>query len=129
MEIIIDTEKKTITVPQEFKKGYDARTKTNKMMGIQEDSILSMLNVKDFTVVAKKTRQVSDTITAKYINDFMTKLKDSDSKKYEEYITLKNTVVGRSKKGKELYTNFLSIKKWFYANYPEQCPFKKKEKK
>lgn len=125
MKIIIDTEKKSVEVPNDFKKAYDSQVKVAKMLGKESDSILSMLDIKDYKVVSKQVRKVLDNTNAKTIEDFMKKVKESNKDKYEEYKELKEKVVKVSPKGKQIKTNFLTIKKWFYTNFPEQNPYKK----
>lgn len=124
MQIIIDTDKKTILVPSDFKKLYDNNEKMNKKLG-NDFSITSMINFNDYKLVAKSDKRVSDHTNKDTIDNYMDSIKDSEKAKYDEYKKLKTTIVKRNKKGEPVYTNFLTIKKWFYANFPEQRPTKK----
>ena len=125
MKIIIDTDKKSIEVPHDFKVAYDNNVKMNKMLGRDTESILSMLEIKDFKIVATQNRSVKDTTNSKDIEKFMNNIKATDKAKYEEYKELRDKIVKHSPKGTPIKTSFLIVKKWFYENYPEQNPFKK----
>ena len=125
MKLIIDTDKKMVEVPSEFKVAYENLSKANKMLGKENQTLMSMLDLSDYKVVAKQTRAVKDTTNAKTIETFMNSVKDTDKDNYKEYVDLKNKVVKTTEKGTQIKTNFLTIKKWFYEKYPEQNPFKK----
>lgn len=125
MKVIIDIDKKSIEVPNKIKDAYEKQVEVNKMFGKNSGSILDMFDLSDFKVVSTQTRSVSDKTNAKDIDDFMKGVKDTDKDKYNEYVRLRDNIVGKSKNGKPLKTNFLIIKKWFYENYPNQNPYKK----
>ena len=125
MKIIIDTEKRTIEVPSEFKEAYEGQAKMNKMLGKEKESIISNLDISDYRIVSKQARKVLDKTNSKTIADYMEKVKDTKKDLYEEYINLKNKVVKTTATGKEVKTNFLVIKKWFYDNFPSENPFNK----
>lgn len=124
MQIIIDTEKKTILVPSDFKKLYDNNEKMNKKLG-NDFTITSMINFNDYKLVGKTDNRISDYTNRDTIEEYMKSIKDSNKAKYEEYVALRDKIVGTSKKGKKLKTNFLTLKKWYYSNFPEQRPTKK----
>lgn len=126
MKLIIDTDKKIIEVPSDFKGLYDNQRKMNKMLGKEDETLSSMIDLSKYSVVAKQNRVIKDTTNAKTIDEFMNSVKEKDADKYNAYIELKNKQVGTSKNGKPLKTSFLVIKKWFYENYPKQNPFKNK---
>ena len=125
MKLIIDTDKKVVEVPSEFKLVYENQAKMNKMLGKENQTLSSMLDLSEYKVVAKQTRTIKDTTNAKTIETFMESVKDTDKDNYKEYVDLKNKVVKVNEKGTKIKTNFLTIKKWFYEKYPEQNPFKK----
>lgn len=125
MKLIIDTDKKVVEVPSEFKLAYENQAKMNKMLGKENQTLSSMLDLSEYKVVAKQTRTIKDTTNAKTIETFMESVKDTDKDNYKEYVDLKNKVVKVNEKGTKIKTNFLTIKKWFYEKYPEQNPFKK----
>jgi hypothetical protein len=125
MKLIIDTDKKMVEVPSEFKVAYENLSKANKMLGKENQTLSSMLDLSEYKVVAKPTRAIKDTTNAKTIETFMNGVKDTDKDNYKEYVDLKNKVVKTTEKGTQIKTNFLTIKKWFYEKYPEQNPFKK----
>lgn len=120
MKIIIDTDKKTIEVPKKLKEA-------SELLG--HKSVLDSVNIDDYKIIIKSTtinkNRVVDKTNAKTIEDFMNKVKDSDKDTYKEYVELKNKVIGTTKNGKEVKTNFLTIKKWFYEKYPSENPLKK----
>lgn len=124
MKIIIDTDKKVVEVPSDFKALYDNQRKMNKMLGKEDETLSSMIDLSKYGVVAKQNRVIKDTTNANTIETFMNSVKDKDAEKYNEYIELKNKQVGTSKNGKPLKTSFLVVKKWFYENYPNQNPLK-----
>lgn len=125
MKLIIDTDKKVVEVPSEFKLAYENQAKMIKMLGKENQTLSSMLDLSEYKVVAKQTRTIKDTTNAKTIETFMESVKDTDKDNYKEYVDLKNKVVKVNEKGTKIKTNFLTIKKWFYEKYPEQNPFKK----
>ena len=125
MIITINTEKKSVEVPYDFKEVYENQKKYNKMLGKETPSILSILDLNNYSVVAKQTRKVVDKTNSKVIDDFMNSVKEKDKDNYDEYLSIKNKVVKTTSKGTAVKTNFLTIKKWFYSKYPEQNPFKK----
>lgn len=121
MKIIIDTDKKIVEVPKAMKEAHESQVKVDKMLGNESNSILSQLNLKDYKIVSKQINtRVGDKTTAKDIENFMKKIKDSQKDLYEEYIELKNKVVRTTVKGTEIKTNFLNIRKWFYEKFPNQ---------
>ncbi len=129
MKIVIDIDKKTIEVPKKLKKAYESQLEIEEMTGKRSNSILDMLNLADYQIITKivvsnENRKVDKT-NAKTIEDYMNKVKTTDENLYNEYIALKNKVVGKSKNGKDLKTSFLDVKKWFYNNFPEEKPNKK----
>lgn len=121
MKIVIDTDKKTIEVPSSFLK---ASAEINKMLGKKSESILDNIDTKDYKIITKQERKVVDKTNAKNIEDFMKKVKDTDKDLYEEYKSLKDRVVKVSPNGKQMKTNFLVIRKWFYEKFPDQKPTK-----
>ncbi len=127
MLIIINTEKKSVEVPHDFKEVYENQKKYNKMLGKETPSILSILDLNNYSVVAKQTRKVVDKTNSRVIDDFMNSVKEKDKDNYDEYLSIKNKVVKTTSKGTAVKTNFLTIKKWFYSKYPEQNPFKKQK--
>lgn len=127
MKLLIDTDKKTIEVPKEFKDAFDNQTKIDKMLGKGTQTLSTMIDLSEFKVVAKQTRVIKDKTNAKSIDAYMESVKDTDKDKYKEYIALRDRDNGLSKTGKKLKTNFLTIKKWFYQNYPSQNPYKKEQ--
>ena len=120
MKIIVDTDKREVVIPQEFKSAFD---KLSKELGSKD--ILSFLNVSSYKIMTKQTRVKSDRTNAMTIQTFMEGVKDTDKEIYKEYITLRDAKVGETKNGKPIKTNFLTLKKWFYSKYPEQNPLRK----
>ena len=127
MEIIINTEKKYIKVPSEFKEAYDSQVKLEKMLGKDTNNILSVLDIENYKIVPIDSNRIKDKINKNTIEEYMKKVKETDKTLYEEYKTLKEKEVGKTKSGKPIYTSFLVIKKWFYSNFPDQNPFKKQK--
>lgn len=125
MKIIIDTEKRSIEVPKEMKEAYDSQVKVAKMLGNENNSILDMLDIKDYKITSKQVRRIVDNTNAKSIEDYMNNIKDSKKDLYEEYVALRDKVIKTTPNGKKVKTNFLTIKKWFYKNFPSENPFKK----
>lgn len=126
MKIIIDTDKKIVEVPKAMKEAHEYQLKVDKMLGKESSSILSQLDLRDYKVISKHINtRVGDKTTAKDIDNFMKKIKDSQKDLYEEYIELKEKVVKTTAKGTKVKTNFLNIKKWFYEKFPDQDPNKK----
>ena len=95
------------------------------MLGKENQTLSSMLDLSEYKVIAKPTRAIKDTTNAKTIDTYMESVKDTDKENYKEYVELKNKVVKTTEKGTKIKTNFLTIKKWFYEKYPSQNPFKK----
>ena len=124
MKIIIDTDKKTVEVPKETKKGLEERNKLNRDMGIKEETILSLLKIEDYKVISKPTniQTFKDTTNSKTIDDYMESVKEEKKDLYNQYKTMKNNIVKTNKDGKPVYTNFLTIKAWFYKNFPTRFP-------
>lgn len=119
MKIIIDMEKKTIEVPKKIKEASET---------LGKKSVLECIDTNDYKVIVKsnttKTR-VLDKTNKKTIEDFMNKIKDSKKDLYEEYVNLRDKVVRITDTGKEVKTNFLDLKKWFYNKFPSENPFNK----
>lgn len=126
MKLIIDTEKKIVEVPSEFKVAYDYQVKANKMLGKESDTLTTMLDLSDYKVVAKQNRTIKDTTNAKTIADYMEGVKDTDKEHYAKYIELRDGHFV-NKNGVTMKTSFLTIKKWFYETYPKQNPFNRKK--
>lgn len=125
MKIIIDTDKQTIEIPKQV-------VKTARELGRKTNiAIIDMANINEYRIIERETEvnpnRIVDKTTAKMIDDYMNKIKESDSSLYEEYIKIKNEVVGKTKNGKEKKNSFLNVKNWFYANFPKESPFYKKE--
>ena len=125
MEIIINTEKRTIEVPKDVREDLESRNKLNKKFGREEETILSMLDVRDYKVVSKATKGVKDTLKKADVESYMLSIKDKEPKLYEEYVELRDKVVETTDNGKEIKTSFLTIKAWYYKKFPEKSPFKK----
>lgn len=123
MKIIIDTDKKSVEVPNNIREAYNNISKECGNI-----SVLDMVNVdiKNYKVVSKQVAKVvGDKTTAKDIENYMNKIKESNKDLYEEYVTLKNKIIKTTAKGTKIKTNFLTIKKWFYSKFPDQNPNKK----
>lgn len=124
MKVIIDTDKKTVEVPSTTKKQLEERNKMNRDMGLKEETILSLLNIEDYKVISKQVKVVKDFTNAETIEKFMEEVRKNDEGKYKEYVELKEKITGHTKTGKPIKTSFLTIKAWYYKNYPEQKPTK-----
>ena len=124
MKIVIDTERKTIEAPSSLLK---ANAEINKMLGKKSESILDSIDTKNYKIIAKQENKTADRTNAKYIEEFMNKVKDTNKDLYEEYRKLKEKIVKVSSKGKPIKTNFLVVRKWFYKNFPDQKPTKKEK--
>lgn len=124
MKIVIDTEKKTIEAPSSLVK---ANAEINKMLGKKSESILDSIDTKNYKIIAKPDKKIGDRTNAKYIEEFMKKIKDTNKDLYEEYRELKDKVVDISSNGKPVKTNFLVLRKWFYEKFPNQKPTKKEK--
>jgi len=111
MEIIINTDKETITVPQDIFNSCKILVKHNKKMS-QFSALSNMFNFSDFKLVAKQSNTKSDKTNAKTITEFMESVKNNDKENYRDFMDMKNSK-----------TNFFKIKKWFYEKYPSQKPF------
>lgn len=125
MKIIIDTNKRSIEVPGELREAYIKQVKVDKMLGEESKSILDLINIKDYKIIEKRIVKIKDTTNKETIENFMNNVKNTDKDKYEEYVALRDKIIGKTKNGKPKKTNFLTIKKWFYENYPSENPFKK----
>lgn len=124
MKIVIDTDKKLIEVPNDFKKAYESQRKTFELIGKKCDSILSMIedteDIDNFKITSKivRTSNNSEKITAKDIENFMNSVKDTHKEKYNEYMELKNEVK-KTKDGKERKTTHFEVLSWVKKNFPE----------
>ena len=100
---------------QQLKKGYENQLEMSKMLGKKSDSILDMLDVRDYNITTKitKTSTNADKTSLQDIENYMNSVKNNDKNKYEDYIELKKTT-----------KNFFIIRKWFYTNFPNQKPKK-----
>ena len=129
MQIIIDTNKKTIEVSEELKKAYESQIKMEQMLGIEKKSILESIGCENYKVICKPSNRNNDKTSLADIDNFMASIKSTNKEKYDEYVELKNKPTGKkTKKGKDITTNFLTLKKWFYLNFPEQNPKNDKKK-
>ena len=127
MKLIIDVDKKVVEVPHDFKELYDNQVKLNKRFGKDSDVLSSMLDLSEYKVIAKQTRAIKDTTNAKTIATYMESVKDTDKSKYDEYVKLRDSYIV-NKNNVRTKVSFLTIKRWFYENYPEQNPYKKGNK-
>lgn len=125
MIIRINTEAKTITVPAQFKEELEAYNKIRRRKGQEVVSPLEDLELNTYSLVGETAERVKDHTNKETIEKFMEEVKATDKELYKEYVALRDKVVGVSKKGKEMKTSFLTLKKWFYEKFPEQKPAKK----
>lgn len=125
MIIRINTEAKTITVPAQFKEELEAYNKILRRKGKEMVNPLDDLELNTYTLVGETAERVKDHTNKETIEKFMEEVKATDKELYKEYVALRDKVVGVSKKGIEMKTSFLTLKKWFYEKFPEQKPAKK----
>jgi len=125
MKVILDIENKVAEAPYELKELIENQEKLNKRFGRKADtSLSSLIDLSEYKVVYKQNRVRVDKTNAKMIDEFMESVKDNDKDLYKAYVELKNKSEKTSKNGKPIKTNFLTIKKWFYKNYPQQNPLR-----
>lgn len=120
MIIRINTETKTITVPTKFKEELLAYNKIMSIKGNEPMTVLGDINEAEYTVIGETKEREKDHLNKADIEKYMENIKTTNKDLYKEYVSLRDTVVGTTKKGKELKTSFLTLKKWFYDKFPEE---------
>jgi hypothetical protein len=118
MELKINTVKKTIEVPHEFKVGLDNSIKFNKGLG-QDFGIEDVVKLSEYKIIVRPESRKLDRLNRKQISDFMESKKETHKEEYKRYMELVNANNGINKNGKPIATNFFTLKKLVYQMFPE----------